>query len=51
VHKGDKKRHDRKDLDEQVNPFLRSAARYSIPPEISSYAILGFRVVLAPERR
>ncbi len=51
VHKGDKKRHDRKDLDQQVHPFLRSAARYSIPPEISSYAILGFRVVLAPERR
>jgi formylglycine-generating enzyme required for sulfatase activity len=47
VHKGDKKRHDKKDLDEQVNPFLRSAARYSVPPTISSYAILGFRVVLA----
>ena len=50
VHKGDKKRHDKKDLDQQVHPFLRSAARYSVPPEISSYAILGFRVVLGAEK-
>ncbi|MDP6634547.1 MAG: SUMF1/EgtB/PvdO family nonheme iron enzyme [Phycisphaerae bacterium] len=50
VHKGDKKRHNKKDLDEQVNPFLRSAARYSIPPAISSYAILGFRVVLGESK-
>jgi hypothetical protein len=32
-----------------VHPFLRSAARYSVPPDISSYAIVGFRVVLGPE--
>ena len=50
VHKGAKKKHDKKDLDEQVNPFLRSAARYSVPPAISSYAILGFRVVLGAAR-
>jgi len=48
VDKGDKKRHDAKDLEEQVHPFLRSAARYRVPPSISSYAILGFRMVLAP---
>ena len=50
VDKGDKKSHDKKDLDEQVHPFLRSAARYRIPPEVSSYAILGFRVVLGAEK-
>ena len=50
VHKGAKKKHDKKDLDEQMNPFLRSAARYSVPPAISSYAILGFRVVLGAAR-
>ena len=46
VDKGDKHRHDEKDIREQVHPFLRSAARYGIPPDTSSYAILGFRVVL-----
>ena len=51
VHKGDKKRHDKKDLEQQVHPFLRSAARYSVPPETSSYAILGFRVVLGSEMK
>jgi formylglycine-generating enzyme required for sulfatase activity len=50
VDKGDKKRHDKKDLDEQVHPFLRSASRYSVPPETSSYAILGFRVVLGAKK-
>ena len=38
-----------KDLQEQVHPFLRSAARYRVPPELSFYAIVGFRVILAPE--
>jgi len=38
-------------LARQVHPFLRSAARYSVPPETSSYAILGFRVVLGPEKK
>ena len=49
VDKKDKKALDAKDLEEQVHPFLRSAARYSVPPDISSYAIVGFRVVLATE--
>ncbi len=50
VDKGDKKRSDERDLEEQVHPFLRSAARYRIPPDISSYAIVGFRVVLGSEK-
>ncbi len=50
VDKGDKRASDKKDLDEQVHPFLRSAARYRIPPDISSYAILGFRVVLGAQK-
>ncbi|KPK48249.1 MAG: hypothetical protein AMK72_07345 [Planctomycetes bacterium SM23_25] len=49
LDKKDKRAPDARDLAEQVHPFLRSAARYSVPPDISSYAIVGFRVVLAPE--
>jgi len=49
VNKRDKGTSEEKDLEEQVHPFLRSAARYSVPPDISSYAIVGFRVVLGPE--
>jgi formylglycine-generating enzyme required for sulfatase activity len=49
LDKGDRGATDKKDLEEQVHPFLRSAARYRVPPDISSYAIVGFRVVLGPE--
>jgi len=49
VDKGDKKRFDEEDLQQQVHPFLRSSARYRVPPDVSSYAILGFRVVLGRE--
>jgi formylglycine-generating enzyme required for sulfatase activity len=49
LNKGDKNAPDKKDLEEQVHPFLRSAARYSVPPDVSSYAIVGFRVVLGKE--
>jgi len=31
-----------------AGPFLRSASRYSFDPAVNFYAILGFRVVLAP---
>lgn len=48
VDKGDKRVPDEKDLKEQVHPFLRSAARYRVPPDISFYAIVGFRAVLGP---
>jgi formylglycine-generating enzyme required for sulfatase activity len=48
LEKKDKNVTESKALEEQVHPFLRSAARYSVPPDISSYAIIGFRVVLAP---
>ena len=50
VHKGDKKRHSPEDLSQQVHPFLRSASRYSVPPEMNCYAILGFRVVMGVAR-
>ena len=32
-----------------VYPFIRSASRYPFRPDVRGYAILGFRVVLAPE--
>jgi formylglycine-generating enzyme required for sulfatase activity len=35
-------------LAKTVHPFLRSASRYRFPPDANYYAILGFRVVLAP---
>jgi formylglycine-generating enzyme required for sulfatase activity len=35
-------------LDRIVHPFLRSASRYSVPPGVRYYGIVGFRVVLAP---
>jgi len=47
--RGNKNTPEEDDLREQVHPFLRSAARYCVPPEVSSYAIVGFRVVLGPE--
>jgi formylglycine-generating enzyme required for sulfatase activity len=37
------------DMDVRVHPFLRSAARYSVPPDLGYLAFVGFRVVLAPE--
>ncbi len=37
------------DLAVSVHPFLRSASRYSVPPDLQYLAFLGFRVVLAPE--
>jgi formylglycine-generating enzyme required for sulfatase activity len=37
------------DLDISVHPFLRSASRYSVPPELQYLAFLGFRIVMAPE--
>ncbi len=39
------------ELDKTVHPFLRSASRYSIPPDAGYYGIVGFRVVLAPQVR
>ena len=33
----------------KVFPFLRSASRYSVPPDLGYLAFVGFRVVLAPE--
>ncbi len=33
-----------------AGPFLRSASRYRFSPDVDFYAILGFRVVLGPER-
>ena len=50
VDRGKKKISDTEALNKQVHPFLRSAARYSVPPDISSYAIIGFRVVLGAEK-
>ncbi len=32
-----------------ARPFLRSAGRDQFPPDVNFYAILGFRVVLAPQ--
>ena len=36
-------------LDREVHPFMRSASRYRVPPDLGYLAIVGFRVVLAPE--
>jgi formylglycine-generating enzyme required for sulfatase activity len=47
--RGDRSSGEEEDLRQQVHPFLRSAARYRVPPDISFYAIVGFRVVLGPE--
>ncbi|MFC1601625.1 formylglycine-generating enzyme family protein [Candidatus Sumerlaeota bacterium] len=49
VNTQDGKRPDAEALTEEVHPFLRSAARYSVPPDLGYLAIVGFRVVLAPE--
>jgi formylglycine-generating enzyme required for sulfatase activity len=49
LDRGDKSTPEEQDLEEQVHPFLRSAARYRVPPDVSFYAIVGFRVVLAGE--
>jgi hypothetical protein len=35
--------------DSVVYLFIRSASRYQFRPDVRGYAILGFRVVLAPE--
>ncbi len=40
----------RSDCFSGAGPFLRSASRYSFSPGVSFYAILGFRVVLGPEK-
>jgi len=39
----------RGDCYKSMSPFIRSASRYQFSPDIYFYAILGFRVVLAPE--
>jgi formylglycine-generating enzyme required for sulfatase activity len=39
----------RADSFSSIGPFLRSAGRYKFHPDVNFYAILGFRVVLAPE--
>ena len=36
-------------LARQVHPFMRSASRYRVPPGLGYLAIVGFRVVLAPQ--
>jgi len=40
----------RSDCFSGTGPFLRSASRYGFSPDVSFYAILGFRAVLGPER-
>ena len=40
---------DREALDQCIHPFMRSASRYRVNPELSYLGIVGFRVVLAPE--
>ena len=40
---------DNEQLAKSVHPFMRSASRYSVPPDLGYLAIVGFRVVLAPE--
>ena len=35
--------------DDNAQAFLRSASRYSVPPDVSFYGIVGMRLVLAPE--
>jgi formylglycine-generating enzyme required for sulfatase activity len=39
----------RADSFSSIGPFLRSASRYRFHPDVNFYAILGFRVVMAPE--
>ena len=34
--------------DDNAQLFLRSASRYSVPPEVNFYGIVGMRLVLAP---
>ena len=41
----------RGDCFKDAGPFLRSASRYQIRPDMNCYAILGFRVVLGPDCR
>ena len=38
-----------RDAYKTIGPFIRSASRYQFRPDVGFYAILGFRVVLAPE--
>jgi formylglycine-generating enzyme required for sulfatase activity len=35
--------------DDNAQAFLRSASRYSVPPAVDFYGIVGMRLVLAPE--
>jgi formylglycine-generating enzyme required for sulfatase activity len=37
------------DLGKIVHPFMRSASRYCVPPDVRYYGIVGFRAALAPE--
>jgi hypothetical protein len=39
----------RGDVYKTISPFIRSASRYGLRPDVGFYAICGFRVVLAPE--
>ena len=41
----------RGDSYKDAGPFLRSAGRYKFNPDVNFYAILGFRVVLGPDRQ
>ncbi len=34
--------------DDNAQLFLRSASRYSVPPDVDFYGIVGMRLVLAP---
>lgn len=36
-------------LDKGIHPFMRSASRYRVRPELGYLGIVGFRVVLAPQ--
>jgi formylglycine-generating enzyme required for sulfatase activity len=38
-----------RDVYKTIGPFIRSASRYGLRPDVSFYAICGFRVVLGPE--
>jgi len=38
-----------RDAYKTISPFIRSASRYRFRPDVGFYAILGFRVVLAPK--
>jgi formylglycine-generating enzyme required for sulfatase activity len=40
---------DQEALAQCIHPFMRSASRYRVNPELSYLGIVGFRVVLAPE--